>query len=72
MDITVKVKFGSNKQSIESFGSNRYLVYINSKKEDESMAYAELVRMLSKKLGTPEGRIELRRDLGETKVFFIN
>lgn len=72
MDVTVKVKFGSNKQSIESFGSNRYLVYINSKKEDENLAYTELVRLLSKKIGTPEARIELRRDMGETKVFFVN
>ena len=71
MDVTVKIKFGSNKQAIEAFGNNRYLVYVSSKNGEESV-WGELLGLLSRKLGTPESRIELRRDMGETKVFFVN
>ncbi len=71
MDVTVKIKYGCTKQSIEGFGNNRFLINLNSKKEDESY-WGELMLLLSRKLGTPENRIELRRDLGETKVFLVN
>ncbi len=71
MDVTVKVKYGCGKQLVESFGNNRYLIYLHSKKDEED-SFAELIALLSRKLGTPENRIELRRDLGETKVFLVN
>ena len=71
MDVTVKIKYGSNKQIIESFGNNRYLIYLHSKKEDKD-AWNELIALLSRKLGVPDNRIELRRDSGETKVFLVN
>ena len=71
MDVVVKLKYNSKKQSIESFGNNRYLIYLNSGKEGQD-AWNELVALLSRKLGVPENRIELRRDSGDTKVFFVN
>lgn len=71
MNVTVKVKFGGNKQSVESFGNNRYLVYIYSNKEDEG-ALDELAALLAKQLGVPLNRVELRRDMGDTKVFWVN
>lgn len=62
-------KAGSSKQSIESFGNNRYLVYARS--ESNSMVNSELVEMLSKYLGTPSNRITLIKDTVKEKVFEI-
>ena len=71
MNVTVKVKYGSNKQSVESFGNNRYLIYLYSNKEDAA-ALDELSALLSTHLGVPLNRVELRRDMGDTKLFLIN
>jgi uncharacterized protein YggU (UPF0235/DUF167 family) len=71
MDVHVKIKYGCDKQNIESFGNNRYLIYLLSKKEEEE-SWGELIALLSRKLGVPENRIELRRNMGDNKVFFVN
>ena len=70
MLINVKVKYGSSKQSIEYFGNQRYLVYMLSKSEEED-SYDELIAMLSKRLGVPAVRIELKKDSGGDKVFDV-
>ncbi len=70
MDISVRIRAKSTKNTIESFGNNRYLVYLTSGLDEPSM-WNELVSMLSRKFGVPPGRIELRRDLGADKVFMI-
>ncbi len=70
MIISVKVKYGSSRQSIEYFGNNRYLVYMLSKIEEED-SYDELIAMLSKRLGVPAVRIELKKDSGGDKVFDV-
>ena len=71
MDITVKVRYGCVSQKVEPFGNSRYLVYLLSE-EKEKDSFQELVALLSKKLGIPESRIELRSDNGFNKVFFIS
>ena len=68
MQVTVKIKYGTNKQSIESFGNNRYLVYLLTKKEDP-FAWEELIAVMSKQFGVPSNKIELRKDIGDSKVF---
>lgn len=70
MDVSVRIKPNSNKRTIESFGNNRYLVYLNSNLNEQAM-WDELLAMLSKKFGVPPNRIELRRDMGADKVFLI-
>lgn len=50
MKISVKIKFGSEKDKFESFGGGRYLVYMTYKKEDDS-AMPFLVHILSKEIG---------------------
>ena len=59
MIIHVKVKPNSNKQEIESFGNNRYLIYLKSEPEDDK-ANIELINLLSKHFGTPAGRIKIK------------
>jgi uncharacterized protein YggU (UPF0235/DUF167 family) len=70
MDVSVRIKPNSTKKTIESFGNNRYLVYLQSSLDD-SVMWDELIGMLSKKFGVSPNRIELRRDMGADKVFFI-
>lgn len=62
MIINVKVKTRSNKQSIESFGNNRYLVYLKAEPENNK-ANIELINMLSKYFGIPVGRIRIKAGL---------
>ncbi len=57
MKITVKLRFESSNSKIESFGNNRYLVYLLSSKEDADVK-DELYAMLSRTLGVPPDRIE--------------
>jgi hypothetical protein len=71
MDITVKVKYGCSKSLFEPFGDKRYLVYLLSQ-EGAHDAHDELVGLISKKLGVPHNRIELRRDGGAIKVFQLS
>lgn len=57
MKITAKVRFESSKSKIESFGSNRYLIYLLSSKTD-SDAQDELLTLLSRTLGVPPSKIQ--------------
>ena len=59
MIVHVKVKPSSNKQEIESFGNDRYLIYLKSSPEDDR-ANIELINMLSKYFGIPVGRIRIK------------
>jgi uncharacterized protein len=53
MIIRVKVKPNSSKQSVESFGNDRYLVHVKSAPENDK-ANIEMIKLLSKHLGVPE------------------
>ena len=69
MIITVKVKYGTTKQEIESFGNNRYLVYLLSK-EDEN-PNEELFALLSRKMGVPQNRIVMKQDGVHSKIIDV-
>ena len=71
MDVTVKVKYGCSKSLFEPFGDRRYMVYLLSN-EGDATAYEELMTIMSRKLGVPANRIELRRDGGAIKVFQLS
>jgi len=43
-------------------------IYLLTKKEDP-FAWEELIAVLSKQFGVSQNRIELRRDMGDSKVF---
>lgn len=59
MIINIKVKPGSGKREIESFGNNRYLIYLKSRPEN-NQANIELINMLSKYFGIPVSRIKIK------------
>ena len=59
MIIHVKVKPKSGMRKVESFGDNRYLVYLKEPPENNK-ANVELIKVLSKFLGTPPGRIKIK------------
>ncbi|MEK6926525.1 MAG: hypothetical protein AABW50_04575 [Nanoarchaeota archaeon] len=71
MKFVVQIKFGSIKKKVESFGSNRYLVYILSKKEEDG-AMTEFISLMSKELGTPPSRIHYKYKEGESYVFEVD
>lgn len=70
MQVTVKVRYGCSKDNFESFGNNRYLVYLISK-EDEPDAMDELMAVLSKKLGAPRDKIQLKQKASYGMVFEV-
>ncbi len=57
MKIYVKIKFGSNKDRIESFGEWRYLVYMKMNENDPN-AKLFFMNMLSKFLGISPNKIK--------------
>jgi len=59
MIIHAKVKPSSSKQSIESFGDRRYLVYLKSAPENDR-ANIELINLLSKELGVPAKSLKIK------------
>lgn len=72
MIIRVKVKPNSSKQSVESFGNGRYLVYLKSEPEN-GKANIELLNLLSKELGVPPKSLKIK--FGQTsdeKIIEIN
>jgi uncharacterized protein YggU (UPF0235/DUF167 family) len=68
MNIIVKVKTKSTNPRIESFGNNRYLVYLASEPKNNE-ANIELIKMLSKHFGTPAGKIKIKHGFsGDEKL----
>jgi uncharacterized protein len=71
MIINVRVKTRHSEAKIESFGNNRYLVYLTSEPEDNK-ANLELIGLLSKHFGVPHGRIKIKFGLtGQDKIVDI-
>jgi hypothetical protein len=59
MIIRVKVKPSSSKQKIESFGDNKYLIYLTSEPENNK-ANIELINLLSKYFKIPYTHIKIK------------
>ena len=57
MKITVKLRFNASSAKIESFGKDRYLVYLLSDKTDAD-AMDELKALLSRSLGVATSKIQ--------------
>jgi len=58
MKLQVRVKTNSGKQEIESFGDNRYLVYLVSRPENNE-ANIELIKLMAKHLGIPSTKLKI-------------
>lgn len=58
MKIQVRVKTNSEKQDIESFGDNRYFVYLVSRPENNE-ANIELIKLMAKHLGIPSTKLKI-------------
>jgi len=70
MIIYIKVKPNSSKKSIESFGNNRYLVYLKEPPEN-NRANIELINFLSKEFGTPANMIRIKSGHNSHKIIEI-
>jgi uncharacterized protein YggU (UPF0235/DUF167 family) len=55
MKIIVKVVFNSSKESLESFGNNRYLLKLSYPEDDG--AKAVIIAYLSRQIGVPASKI---------------
>jgi len=72
MIIYVKVKANSSREEIESFGNNRYLVYLKEPPEN-NRANIELINLLSKYFGTPVTKVRIKAGLSNNeKILEIN
>ena len=58
MKLQIRVKTNSGKQEIESFGDNRYLVYLESAPENNE-ANIELLKLMAKHLGIPSTKLRI-------------
>lgn len=68
MKVVVKVRFNASKEYFESFGGNKYLIYLPFAEDDESSAV--ITQILSRKLGTPPARIDFAgQDMNKDWVF---
>lgn len=65
MQITVKVRYGTSSSKFESFGNNRYLVYLLSEM-NESDSDLELITLISRNMGVPPNRIKILKGQGST------
>jgi uncharacterized protein YggU (UPF0235/DUF167 family) len=65
MQITVKVRYGTSSSKFESFGNNRYLVYLLSQM-NESDSDIELITLISRNMGVPPNRIKIVKGQGST------
>ena len=59
MFVHIKVKPNSSKVSVESFGGDRYLVYLTEPPENDR-ANIQMLNVISKHLGIPAGRIKIK------------
>ncbi len=68
MKVTVKVRFNTSHEKLESFGNNMYLAYLMMPEDDES---GKVLRMLlSKKMGVPPTRVEFAgKDMRGNYIF---
>jgi hypothetical protein len=71
MKFTVQIKFGAEKQKIVKFGSDRYLVYIISKKEDPD-SMNEFVGLMAKEMTVPTGRFHYKGKEGDSYIFDVD
>lgn len=62
MIIKVKVKPRSGKRSVESFGDNKYLIYLKEEPENNK-ANIELINLLSRYFGIPISKIRIKTGL---------
>ena len=70
LKIIIKVKSGSLKRSIESFGNNRYL--IKTTETENVKINEEVIFMLSKYTGTPQQRFNIIKGLNsEDKIIIL-
>ncbi len=65
MDVTVKTRFNCAKERVESFGNNKYIAYLPFASDTD--AEAAVIALMSKHMGVPTGRFELRRKDERTK-----
>lgn len=55
MEARVKIRFEASKEKFETYGGNRYLIYLPFAEDEDSEKI--IVSILSKKIGVPENRI---------------
>ncbi|MEI6849902.1 MAG: hypothetical protein WCK29_02605 [archaeon] len=58
MDVKVKIRFNASKEQFETYGGNRYLIYLPFPDDEDS--FNIIVGMLSKKIGVPINKIHYK------------
>jgi hypothetical protein len=70
MQVIVKTRLGSMNPRVESFGNNRYFVFLSA--SDYTLGNQELLGMLSKYLGVPAPKLLLSQgESSENKIVEI-
>ncbi len=72
MEVTVKVRFNASKERVESFGGNKYMMYLPFEEDNDSISI--IISLLSRYLGVPPNRIDLknRNSMTGDLVFYVN
>ena len=68
MEVYCKIRFGSERNKIESFGNWRYLVYTTLKESDPNLMNSFLP-MLARFLGVPPNKVRSIGKKGDMHVF---
>lgn len=64
----MKLRFNASKEKFESYGGNKYLVYLPFAEDEDSESI--VAGLLSRKLGVPSGRIYFKgKDFNGDWVF---
>lgn len=71
MEIRVKVRFNASKEKFETYGKDRYLIYLPFEEDKDSQKI--IIALLSRKVGTPENRILFTgKDAMNNWIFEVN
>ena len=55
MEVRVKIRFNASKEKFETYGGNRYLVYLPFSEDKDSKGI--ITSIISKRIGVPEKRV---------------
>jgi len=72
MEVTIKARFNASKERIESFGNNRYVMYLPFSEDEDSL---DIIReLLSRYVGAPLKAVQFKTQNSVTKdfVFYVN
>ena len=72
MEILVKARFNSSRERFETYGRNKYLIYLPFPEDEDSLPI--LIEILSRQMGIPQKNIIFKRKsvVANDWVFEVN